>query len=202
MSILAQVAMLRPDLLSKSARCWRRAVPVALTTLCVAACQPKETGIDGGVREGWAQHLIASIRHSERKEKQGVEQTARQNTSSGREAAARLDRKLGEIERGGGSKGPPRAGTGGSDPASPTGEQELTGLLEHIGDNWMEVRDRAGFKYRFETGPQTSVTFNNRPAHLKDFRQGAEVRTSFLFRGEQRVARDIEILSPFVADGG
>jgi len=191
--------MLRPDLLSKSARCWRGAVAVALTTLCVAASQPKETGIDGGVREGWAQHLIASIRHSERKEKQGVEQTARQNASSGREATARLDRRRGEIERGG---GPPRAGTGGSDPASPTGEEELTGRLERIGSNWMEVRDRAGFKYRFETGPQTRVTFHNRPAHLKDFGQGAELRTSFLFKGDQRVARDIEILSPFVADGG
>jgi hypothetical protein len=173
-----------------------------LTALCVAACQPKEGSLDGGVPESWARHLVSAIRREERKDRQGVERTARQDASSGREAAARLDRKLGEIERGGGGKGPPRAGTGGSDPASPTGDQELIGRLEHSGKNWIEVRDQAGFKYRFETGPHTSVTFKNRPARLKDFQQGAEVRTSFLFQGDRRVARGIEVLSPFAADQG
>lgn len=193
--------MPRPDLFSKSAGCLA-AVPVALAALCVGACQPSEAGADGGVPRGLAKQLIQAIRRDERKNKQAVEQTARQSAKSGQVASARLDRKLGEIERGGEGTGPPRTGTGGSDPASPTGEQELTGRLEHTGKNWMEVRDPVGFKYRFETGPHTSVTFKNRPARLEDFHQGAEVRTSFLFQGPQRVARNVEILSPFPGDGG
>lgn len=86
----------------------------------------------------------------------------------------------------------------GSD-AGPTQQQgaaSLSGKLEASAPNQLIVRDNTGFQYRLKTDDRTRVTFNGQPAKLDQFKQGTEVRATYVFDGQNRVATGVEVISP------
>jgi len=58
------------------------------------------------------------------------------------------------------------------------------------------VPGKANSELKLKTDDTTRVTQNNRAVELDDFKEGTEVRASYVAEGEDLVARDVVILAP------
>lgn len=58
------------------------------------------------------------------------------------------------------------------------------------------VPGRSGSELKLKTDDKTRVTENSREVDLDDFKEGTEVRASYVSDGDDLVARDVVILSP------
>jgi hypothetical protein len=99
-------------------------------------------------------------------------------------------RELMEKERQAGAD----QGTGGAgfEPASAT----ISGTVTSTLGPQIELIDRAGGKLSLRTDDLTVVTLNGQRVDIDDFKNGTEVRASYLAKGDDKFARSVEILKP------
>jgi|GEM_PF-6908691 len=137
-----------------------------------------------------ANATIERIRKEQARGKVSVEREVRRSIQEDRvdagvlaAAPPRAPEELGPSE--GGDAGPARPGAA-----------SISGKLEASAPNQLIIRDHTGFEYRLKTDGRTRVTFNGRPAKLDQFKQGTEVRATYVFDQQSRVATAVEVLSP------
>ncbi len=82
----------------------------------------------------------------------------------------------------------------GGQSAANAGEDGVAGKLERAEPDTLIIRDGSGFEYWLKASDNTQVTYNGKRARLTDFKQGADVRASFVWQGNQRVATEVEVL--------
>jgi len=73
----------------------------------------------------------------------------------------------------------------------------VKGVLTASSASKLEIRDLRGNKEKLKTDELTRVTENGRQVRLDDFREGTEVRASFVLdKDHDKVARDVQVLHP------
>jgi len=168
--------------------------PLFLLALALAACQkPIEPEVEVPPRvDGLAE--VQAIQREARRNGERVMQLARAQAARELENAAKALAPLESNEL---------AGLDGGVAGAKAGESEVAGKLEKAEPDTLIIRDGSGFEYWFKAGDNTQVVFNGKPARLTDFNQGADVRASFVWQGNQRVAVEVEVLDAGQpADGG
>jgi hypothetical protein len=137
-----------------------------------------------------ANATIERIRKEQARSKVSVEREVRRSIQEDRVDAGllaapppRAPEELGQLE--GTDAGPMQQGTA-----------SVSGKLEASAPNQLIIRDHTGFQYRLKTDDRTRVTFNGQPAKLDQFKQGTEVRATYVFDRQNRVATHVEVLRP------
>jgi membrane protein involved in colicin uptake len=69
----------------------------------------------------------------------------------------------------------------------------VTGILKST-TGGLTVRDSAGVDYELETNDATKVMHDGTAVKLDDIKEGSEVRASYAVDGEEKVAKDVEVL--------
>ncbi|MGQ0505539.1 MAG: peptidylprolyl isomerase [Myxococcaceae bacterium] len=72
----------------------------------------------------------------------------------------------------------------------------MTGTLQSTLGNKLTLRDNQGVEHSFGVKDSTRVTFNGQNVELDDYREGTEVRASFVSEGNDKIANDVVILAP------
>ncbi len=85
-------------------------------------------------------------------------------------------------------------GTGGAGLAPAA--SSITGTLTSTLGPQIDVVDRAGGKLSLRTDDLTVVTLNGQRVNIDDFKNGTEVRASYQAKGDDKLARSVEILKP------
>ena len=99
-------------------------------------------------------------------------------------------RELMEKERQLGTE--PGVGGAGLEPAS----HSISGTITSTLGPQIEMVDRAGGKLTLRTDDLTAVTLDGQRVDIDDFKNGTEVRASYLAKGDDKFARSVEILKP------
>ncbi len=86
------------------------------------------------------------------------------------------------------------AGLDGGQSTANAGKAGVAGKLEKVEPDTLIIRDGSGFEYWLKASDNTQITYNGKRARLTDFKQGADVRASFVWQGNQRVATEVEVL--------
>jgi len=160
-------------------------IALFLFGLAPASCQkPIEPAVEAPPRVD-ALTEIQAIQREERRNGEQVRQLARTQAARDLEYAAKVLAPSESSES---------AGPDGGRLTAKAGDSGVAGKLERAEPDQLIIRDESGFEYWLQASDTTHVTFNGRPARLTDFRQGAEVRASFVWRGNQRVATEVEVL--------
>jgi colicin import membrane protein len=128
---------------------------------------------------------IEAIQREERRNGEQVMQLARTQSARELENAAKA---LAPLE------GSESAGLDGGQLTAKADGAAVVGKLERAEPDTLIIRDESGFEYWLRASDSTHVTFNGRPARLTEFKQGAQVRASFAWEGNQRVATEVEVL--------
>lgn len=71
----------------------------------------------------------------------------------------------------------------------------LTGDVKSTAPHQLTIQDEDGKSYTLKTDGQTQVGDNGQPRDLNALREGAPVRASFVLQGEERIAREVEVLA-------
>jgi hypothetical protein len=151
----------------------------------LASCQkPIEPAVDAPPPVD-ALTEVQAIQREERRSEEQVMQLARTQAARELEYAAKV---LASWESG------ESAGLDGGQPIVKAGGSGVLGKLERAEPDTLIIRDESGFEYWLKAGDTTPITYNGKPARLTDFKQGAEVRASFVWQGNQRVATEVEVL--------
>lgn len=112
-----------------------------------------------------------------------------------REPARELDKRYSSLasgQVGQGGSGSPAALS--SADAGAAAQGEITGKLERALPDVLMIRNASGFAYWLYTNGTTRITLNGHPAHVRDFKPGADVRASFVWQGRERIATDVEVV--------
>ena len=85
-------------------------------------------------------------------------------------------------------------GTGGAgfEAARPS----ISGAITSTVGPQIVMTDRVGGKLTLRTDDLTVVTLNGQKVNIDDFKDGTEVRASYLAKGDDKFARSVEILKP------
>lgn len=80
-------------------------------------------------------------------------------------------------------------------PAGPT--MTATGTLSgnQIG-NQFTLKDAKGKDLKLKTDENTRIMYNNQKVDIDDFKEGTQVRASYVKQGEDNVARDVTVVRP------
>jgi hypothetical protein len=151
----------------------------------LASCQkPIEPAVNAPPEvDGLAE--VQAIQRDERRNGEHVMQLARTQSARELENAAKALMPWESSDS---------AGLDGGQPTAKAGEAEVAGKLEKAEPDTLIIRDGSGFEYWLKAGDNTQVSFNGKRARLTDFKQGADVRASFVWQGNQRVATEVEVL--------
>ncbi len=161
-------------------------IALFLFGLAPASCQrPIEPAVDAPPQVD-ALAEIQAIQREERRNGEQVMQLARTQAARALEYAAKA-LIPGESDE--------SAGLDGSQRTAKAGEAGVAGKLERAEPDTLIIRDGSGFEYWLKASDNTQITYNGKRARLTDFKQGAEVRASFVWQGIQRVATEVEVLN-------
>ncbi len=136
-----------------------------------------------------ANEKIADIRADAAKEKAEVDAKAsekiadqRENVAQERQDLAKAENDLNKEER--------------KDAVDAMAAGTLTGTLKSTLGSQLTLRDSAGVDHKLDVKDTTLVTYHGQAVKLDDYKAGTEVRASFINDGDEKVAREVTILSP------
>jgi hypothetical protein len=165
-----------------------------------------DTSGAAGADAAQAQKTVSQIRREQARAKREVQQHSQQIADAAREAGTEMEKRVAAMQRDQGSQASTATEQGdhhSSPPAVPheVGDNQLIGLLEGVGPNWVSVRDGSGFQYVIKTDAQTRITGPGQSLDLSKLPQGSRLSIGYVFQGKDRVARDIEVLALYRPDG-
>ncbi len=161
-----------------------------------------DTSETAGADAAQAQKRVRQIRREQAQAQREVHQHSQQIADAAREAGAEIEKRVAEMQRDQGSQASAATEQGGHH-SSPheVGDNQLIGLLEGVGPDWVSVRDGSGFQYVIKTDTHTRITGPGKSVDLSKLPQGSQLSVGYVFQGKDRVARDIEVLAPYRPDG-
>lgn len=166
---------------------WSRFILSIALLLAASRChKPEEngSGTPGPVNAG---PTIDRIREDQARRKAAVDRAVDQSVAQQRTEAAKRPVVLSTGD-------PDRKGSLDGGPAREAANASIAGKLQGVAPQEVMVRDDSGFEYWLRTDEKTRVTQNGQPVRLGDFKQGTEVRASYVQRGKQRIATDVEVV--------
>jgi len=125
----------------------------------------------------------AEVRQDAAEKTAEVRQDAQKEMADKREELAEERRDVNEAQRDLAQAKVDDATTGGT----------VTGTLKST-TGGLTIRDDKGLDYELETNDATTVTYDGQRVKLDDFKEGSEVRASYSVHGDDKVAKDVEIL--------
>lgn len=137
-----------------------------------------------------AQKDLAEIRQEESKELAEVRQDSQEEVASAREEVMEKRQDVVEAEK----EGVEERSAGASTLATPP--VQVSGTLVSTLGNDFTLRVANGRELKLETNEATRVLHNNRSVELDKFKEGTEVRTSYVKEGDEYMAREVTILRP------
>jgi hypothetical protein len=155
-----------------------------------------------GADAAQAKNRVGQIRREQARAQREIHQHSQQIADAAREAGAEMEKRVAEMQRDPGS--PASAATEqGVHHVSPheVGQNTLIGLLEEAGPGWVSVRDGSGFEYVIKTDTHTRITGRGKSVDLSKLPQGSQLSVGYVFKGKDRVARDIDVLALYRPDG-
>ncbi len=136
-----------------------------------------------------ANEKIADIRADEAKEKADVAAKAdekvaeeRQDVAEERQDLAKAENDLYKEER--------------KDAVDSMAAGSVSGTLKSTLGSQLTIRDSAGVDHKFDVKDSTRVTYHGAAVKLDDYKDGTEVRASFINDGDDKIAKDVVILNP------
>ncbi len=178
-------------------------VVLGLGKLACRSGSEVDTSETAGADAAQAQKRVRQIRREQAQAQREVHQHSQQIADAARELGAEMEKRVAETQRDQGLQASAAA-----EPdrhhVSPreAGDNQLIGLLEGVGPDWVSVRDGSGFKYVIKTDVHTRITGPGKSVDLSKLPQGSQLNVGYVFQGKDRVARDIEVLAPHRPDGG
>jgi hypothetical protein len=128
----------------------------------------------------------AAVDQEVREETAEIRQEASEEVDAEREDVAEARRDLAEAE----AEREEALGRGGSGPAS----SMVMGKIESKREGALVLEDLSGKSYTLKTDASTQFTSSGREVDESELSEGAEVRASYEWKGEERIAREVEVL--------
>jgi dynactin complex subunit len=165
---------------------------VALTAGCSKRDEVQEQRRDLAEAQREVQKETAEIRQQANQERAAVARDEQRELADAQEEVADEQKELAEAERDLAKDA--RGDTAGNTLAAGTtvqGRMQSTG-----GDSLVLIVPGNGEELKLKTDDQTRVMQNNLAVDLDDFKEGTEVRASYISNGDDLVARDVVIVTP------
>jgi vacuolar-type H+-ATPase subunit H len=160
-----------------------------------AGCQrnePQEERRELAKAQQEAQKDIAEARQEANEERAEIQREEHEEIADARREVSEQEREVYEADR-------DRARDPRDDTMAATAVKETVQgrVRSTTGDSLvLVVPGKANSELKLKTDDNTRVTRNNRDVELDDFKEGTEVRASYVADGEDLVARDVVILTP------
>lgn len=141
---------------------------------------------------------ITDIRQDAAKQKAEVDTKAEEKVADKREDLAKERQDAVEANREAALDHDNRAIGGSGLPGDLNDTGTVQGRLTSTAGKKLELVDaNSGLKEKLKTDDTTKVTLNGRPVKLDDFKEGTQVRASYVLdKDHDKVARTVEILNP------
>jgi TolA-binding protein len=196
------------SMFDRVARSWKFASllgTLAVLGLGKFACRSgSEVDASEAVRADAAQakNRVTQIRRKQAQAEREVHQHSQQIADAAREVGAEMEKRVAEMQRDQRSQAS-AATEQGVHRVSPheVGQNTLIGLLEGVGPGWVSVRDGSGFEYVIKTDAHTRITGPGKSVDLSKLPQGSQLSVEYVFKGKDRVARDVDVLALYRPDG-
>lgn len=165
---------------------------VALTAGCSKRDEVQEQRRDLAEAQQEAQKETAEIRQEANKERAEVARDEQEELADAREEVGDEQKELAEAERD--LAEDLREDTAGNTLAA--GSTVQGRMRSTRGDSLVLIVPGNNAELKLKTDDQTRVMQNNLVVELDDFKEGTEVRASYVSDGDELVARDVVIISP------
>jgi hypothetical protein len=164
---------------------------VALTTGCSKRDEVQEQRRDVAEAQREAQKETAEIRQEASKERAEVTRDEHEELADAQKEVADEQKELAEAERD--LAKDQRGDTVGNTWAAGTTVQ---GRMRSTRGDSLVLSVPGNAELKLKTDDQTRVMQNNVAVDLDDFKEGTEVRASYISNGDDLVARDVVIVNP------